>query len=233
MPWKQCNWRDRRAEKFGRRREAGFTLLEVVVATTLMAAVMVILFSGLRLGMNAWDRGEKHLEKLAREQGGVEALTLQAAAGVPRILVAKEGQLRVPHSSFRGTSDELRFLTRFSWAWDRSQGLWLAAYRVVETDDGRQQLVVSEAPVPDEAHGLAGLLADEVPALRSQPLGDPADRIELAYWQPGSGVEPATWVSEWRSEERSKFPRGVRVRWWWGQRVETVMLVFPVVEAVP
>ncbi len=36
------------------RKNAGFTLMEVVVATTLMALVMTTLFLGLRLGANAW-----------------------------------------------------------------------------------------------------------------------------------------------------------------------------------
>ena len=45
-------WRD------SPRPQTGFTLLELVVAITLMGVVLVLLYSGLRLGLNGWDGGE-------------------------------------------------------------------------------------------------------------------------------------------------------------------------------
>jgi general secretion pathway protein J len=44
------------------RRYAGFTLLELLVAITLMGLVLVVLYSGLRLGLSGWDAGEQRAE---------------------------------------------------------------------------------------------------------------------------------------------------------------------------
>lgn len=38
-------------------RAAGFTLLEVVVALTLLSGLLLLIFSGLRLGVRSWDAG--------------------------------------------------------------------------------------------------------------------------------------------------------------------------------
>ena len=41
----------------------GFTLLEVVVALTLLAAMLLLLFAGLRLGVRSWDAGVERGDK--------------------------------------------------------------------------------------------------------------------------------------------------------------------------
>ena len=40
-----------------RARAAGFTLLETVIALTLLAMMLGLLFAGLRMGVRAWDAG--------------------------------------------------------------------------------------------------------------------------------------------------------------------------------
>lgn len=44
-------------------RERGFTLLEVLVALTLMSLLVVALFGGFRAGLRAWQSMEEHVER--------------------------------------------------------------------------------------------------------------------------------------------------------------------------
>lgn len=46
----------------GNRPQTGFTLLELLVAITLMGLVLVVVYGGLRLGLSGWDTGERRAE---------------------------------------------------------------------------------------------------------------------------------------------------------------------------
>jgi general secretion pathway protein J len=44
----------------------GFTLIEVLIGTTLLALVMTFIFNGLQFGVTSWTRGERHLERASQ-----------------------------------------------------------------------------------------------------------------------------------------------------------------------
>jgi general secretion pathway protein J len=59
----------------GRRRAAGFTLLELLVAMALMALVALILAGGLQFATRAWHRAQAASDEMARVAGVHDALT--------------------------------------------------------------------------------------------------------------------------------------------------------------
>ena len=61
------------------RRPAGFTLLELVVAITLIGLILVVLYGGLRLGLNGTDSGEQRAEASNRLRLVQEFLRRQLA----------------------------------------------------------------------------------------------------------------------------------------------------------
>jgi prepilin-type N-terminal cleavage/methylation domain-containing protein len=215
------------------RTQRGFTLLEVVMAISLMCGVLVILFTGLRLSMNAWRRGTERIEAADQSFAITEALQIQASAAVPMKLFREEDKRREEVICFRGSAQQVRFLTRKSWAGDRSRGLWMATYQVVDAKDGlQQQLLVTETPMLDSSLVLNALLEDDIRAARTQVYGEPADHIELSYWQAGTQALPAAWVSDWKAAGAEKLPRGIQVRWQRRNGEQMATFAIPVVREV-
>lgn len=48
--------------KCGRKRESGFTLLELIVSMTILSMIAVIIGSGFSLGIKAWEKGDEEAE---------------------------------------------------------------------------------------------------------------------------------------------------------------------------
>jgi prepilin-type N-terminal cleavage/methylation domain-containing protein len=213
-----------------RRTDAGFTLLEVIVAITLTAGLAALMLAGFRLALNALHRGQQAIDIITEELAGLDAMQHQIGSAVPRGIDAIEGERVSRYLVFRGTAQGVRFLTHSSWAGDRSSALWLASYQVVGRSDGQQQLVLNETGVSDTRHIFEALLADAAPAARSVALGETADRIELSYWQPALGTVPPSWVSEWRATEQKQLPSAMQVRWWHGKNARTHAFLIPVTE---
>ena len=46
------------------RRQCGLTLIELIIALGLVGALLVIMFSGLRVGLTAWSRSEGRTQQI-------------------------------------------------------------------------------------------------------------------------------------------------------------------------
>src|ERR1700683_5383604 len=180
MLFKLCNG-PREIAMAPTKRQLGFTILEVVMAITLMSGVLLILFTGLRLSMNALRRGNENLDAIEYRLGEADAVQSQVSAAIPASLSQTQDRKMVDTICFRGDSRQVRFLSRDSWAGDRAQGLWMANYRIVQGEDGKQQLEIAEAGILDSDQILNVLLEDDFAPDRSQRVGETADRIEFLY----------------------------------------------------
>jgi prepilin-type N-terminal cleavage/methylation domain-containing protein len=210
----------------------GFTLVEVLVAITLMSLVMVTLVLGMRLTANAWHRGEQKLDEDAQVMAGTDVLTQQISAAAVRV-VTEVGANNAPVQvvAFYGSPAELRFCTRNSWRGENSRPQYMADYRVAKDAQGKQQLVISEVGLTDDASVVAALQA---PAPASgEAVGSVADRIELAYFQPASAVQPAQWVSTWTPQDGAELPRAVQVRWTRGSETQSATFAVAINHNIP
>ncbi len=215
---------------------SGFTLMEVVVATSLMAMLMTTLFLGLRLAASAWHKGESALAAHAQTMAGREMVERAVGAAVPRTLIETRDRKPVQLMSFSGTASEARFLTRRSWQADRSRPLFVAVLSVVKDaeHDRQQRLQVSELSITDATSMVAALEPSSLRALamnQAKPVtelvGDPADKIELQYLLPGIGDKPAVWQSAWEPEKHEELPRALRVVWTRGKQISTDTFLVP------
>ena len=90
-------------------RQRGFTLVEVVIALTIVATVLVVMFGSLRVGMAAWQRGDERAEVLERARSLTQIVTRSLGAAHPYMTSQEGGE--APRLLFEGAPDRVAFVT--------------------------------------------------------------------------------------------------------------------------
>ena len=93
-----------------RRAASGFTLIELVLALSIVAIMVTMLFSGLRTGLRAWQSGEDRAALLQHSRGMSQMLE-DALAGTSWYLDLLAQEANTPVLLFKGEKDRIYFVT--------------------------------------------------------------------------------------------------------------------------
>jgi general secretion pathway protein J len=173
---------------------AGFTLVEILVAITLLGLLMAALFGGVQLGVRAWEAGEERLDESSR---------LVTVQGFLRERLAQAYQLEelAPRvDAFAGEPDRVSFVTLMPE--HLGGGFQRMTLAVTAAADGADLAVTWwPAELDDAAVG-----PDD---LRSRALLADVAELRLAYFGPVGRNEPPAWHEAW---EQPVLPQLVRVQ---------------------
>ncbi|MDS4040701.1 MAG: prepilin-type N-terminal cleavage/methylation domain-containing protein [Candidatus Competibacter sp.] len=171
------------------RRQTGFTLLELVVAITLMGLVLLVLYSGLRLGLNGWDSGERRAEASNRLRSVQEFLRRQLAQSMT-VYQTQANEKRKKIVVFAGEATAVEFVAPM--LVHLGQG---GLYRVrVETADSQMRVRWRPYLPGDSTAGEE----------RETVLLEGVSDVEWAYFgsERDDDQDPPRWRSEWANQER-------------------------------
>jgi len=183
------------------RAAAGFTLLELTIALTLLALLSAVLFGSLRLAGRSTDSGEAKAEASSSMRLAEDFLRTNLEAQHPlRMRKMLEWPLL-----FRGAKNELRYASDLP---PRVAGGGIWYYRLaVRSEDARSPLTL-ERVVPD----LAGDALPEFTNAERSVLADGITELTLAYFgrDPDSlaAVAP-TWRDHW--DDAQQLPLLIRI----------------------
>jgi prepilin-type N-terminal cleavage/methylation domain-containing protein len=100
------------------RNQTGFTLLELILAMSIVAIIVALGLGGVRLGISARDVGEQKVETYQRLRIISEQLKQKLQSTYPVFVSQKDGVSGVPVPvtskrilAFEGTTDSIRFVT--------------------------------------------------------------------------------------------------------------------------
>ena len=92
-----------------RSRQRGFTLVEVVIALTIVATLLVVMFGSLRVGLAAWQRGDERATVLERARSLTQIVTRSLGAAHP-YMTSPQGRDSA-RLLFEGAPDRVAFVT--------------------------------------------------------------------------------------------------------------------------
>ncbi len=182
------------------RAQRGFTLLEVLMALSLLSVLVVIVYTGMRMGLSTWDAVQVRSEAAVMERTTRNWLRRQITALVP--MQWREGQSA--RIAFAGDSRGFRFLGHRQHA-TRGGGLYLVELRN-QTAAGVQHLVLGYQPRAADRLELAGVGEPEL-----RRLGGAFKTLSFDYFGAPDERSPARWRPLWPSQA-THYPALIRVR---------------------
>ncbi len=196
-------------------RSAGFTLVELLLALTLMSMLLALAYGGLRAATRATDRGQTILEDSSRIRMAHQFVHRQLNQIVPLAFAVDEQADE--RTVFIGEADRIRFVAPMP-GYLGFGGPQVQELAIIRGEDSLQ-LVLSHAL-------LQGFEEDRLYDLPPIPLLSDIDSASFSFLGRDENGELAGWISTW--EEGSVLPESVSLEI---EFVEDVYIQWPLLTA--
>jgi general secretion pathway protein J len=186
---------------FRRAAQRGFTLLETIVALTLLGLMLAVLSGSIRFAGQSRDAAAAKIDSIDNMRIAQDFLRQTLAQAHPKRWLKVVGRPFV----FRGERDELSMAAPLT-ARVGVGGLFLLKLSLVDAEKGKgKNLVIARVfPEPD---------AQELPDFSSAEttvLAENLAELEFAYLGRDDDASDPTWRDDWK--EGARMPEAVRVR---------------------
>ena len=188
----------------------GFTLLELLIALTLLGLITVMLYGGLHLATRGATIGERRAE-ISEQVRLIESFLRREVSQVYPLVWKGEGKQRV---AFNGGSEALHFAAILP-AHRGEGGLYLVSIGVADSYPAHRRLIFSYRLARPEIQDFE---TKEAPQERVILVED-VEKLEFLYYGKREKEDEARWHSRWK--DRKNLPRLVRLR------LKTVSSVWP------
>jgi general secretion pathway protein J len=183
----------------------GFTLLELLIALTIVALIVVIIFSALRIGIRAWEKGEKDVDMRQRQRIVLDLIKRQLASTCASDVWGRDQQL----ASLKGDSKSIDFVSHIPLTPGNRFGLVYVQYAVKKDKEGKKEHLTfyeKSIALPDKKSGAGnpdeGDFSELLPGMKS---------IVFEYLKDRPGEEASIWQKTWDPAVDKGVPRAVRV----------------------
>ncbi len=202
------------------KRDAGFTLLEVILALMIFALMGAIVYGAFSLGHAAVERSQGRFENNQRMRSFGDLLGSYIRSSFPYRISPQDARV-----FFVGEEERLTFVSSFSLAMGgRGMGqvsIW------VDADETGSGVLRLEEEIPVRLSLNSEM--EQGGVRHSVALQERVTEFRLAYLDPQTDAEE--WQQEWDAQERKVLPRAVRLSYRTGDGKE-VRWVFPVMVSV-
>lgn len=217
---------------------AGFSLIEVMVAITILAMMTGIMFSGFRMAVNGYTESQKRIDERARTRvmeemirrqigslfplrptaafvesqqdlGGLGGNPPTALGANPSAGNIDPNQLALSQMPlFWGTDESMTFITVAPLRLIENPGLTVVRYGLAEDEWGNRYFGAMES----RYDGLSSFQEMvDIPEGKPLPIVEGVDDLRFEYYGYDSESGAYGWYDEWRGDERQAVPSAVRI----------------------
>ncbi|MDA2933886.1 GspJ family type II secretion system protein [Acidobacteria bacterium AH-259-D05] len=198
----------------------GFTLLELIIAFSILGLMATVIFSSFRLSLNSYQKSQERLEVEARKRVLQDQIKRQIGSLYPVRPSASfidiqnadtQGQ-QLPAFSriplFYGTPDSVTFASVAPLMLQENPGLTIVRYGLAQDEFGNYFVGAMEA----RYLGLESFMS-----MVNSPGGEPLPLIEqvvdlqFQYYGYDAQSETYQWFDSWVGEEMLAVPRAIRI----------------------
>jgi general secretion pathway protein J len=173
--------------------QKGFTLIEMLIAMTLLGVMVVLLFSSLKIAANSWNAGEDKVVAVNKKAVVYQFFRQHLTSSLPAIQQKPGEATHAP--AFQGQAQTMRFVGALPVSSAR-KGLQI--FQIGTNPDDSSKLVVALSP----------LISGDNVQVDKEVLVDHVKNYKFSYFghldQMGSG----SWTSDWIAD---KLPQLIKV----------------------
>ena len=181
----------------------GFTLLELMISLTIVGLILVIVFGSLRIGVRAWEKGEKDVEMRQRERIVLDLVKRQIASIFVRVVKDKDER----PFFLKGDGESMEFISRIPMVPGNRAGLVYVKYVVGAGDGGKKRLMFSEK----NTYIIEKVMEDQAEDEFFELIPG-AENIEFEYLRgPSEDEEESVWQETWDPDSDKGVPVAVKI----------------------
>ena len=200
---------------------SGFTLLEVIIAFTILGLMSGLIFSSFRMSLNSYEKSQERLDVEARKRVLQDLIKRQIGSLFPvrpsaSFLDLQAADAQHPEQTrvfaqmplFSGTSEAVTFATVAPLMLQENPGLTIVHYGLAQDEWGNTYLGAAEASYM----GLESFMSMLDPPTRT-PLALIEDIVDLSFQYYGFDPQSQSydWFDSWNGEELLAIPLAIRI----------------------
>ncbi len=192
-----------------RRSAEGFTLIEMMVAVTLIVLISLSLWAVLRICISTWKRGTESMDENQRHRATLDLVQKQMSSisslVPPLDLQTGAGQAPI----FWGSSTTVQFLSLCPLNFRDNPGLTAVTYEIVPADNGEYALVEHESRYLGGDPTLEA--SSDGTNENTTTIFGHLNSASFEYFDPGNADVPAQWVTDWSAQDKTSLPAAISV----------------------